>query len=88
VAEDGSIVLSSARRNFQLRDPREYYRRSGLGLVYPVTNQKKDYPFEVSVPEGCAVGGVILSDHVKSVDFKARRTAKAGRAPASASVES
>jgi mRNA interferase MazF len=33
-----------------------------------VTSQSKAYPFKVAVPEGCGVTGVILADHVKSVD--------------------
>jgi mRNA interferase MazF len=33
----------------------------------------KGYPFEVTVPAGLATTGVILSDAIKSVDWKARR---------------
>jgi mRNA interferase MazF len=34
----------------------------------------KGYPFEVPVPVGLATTGVMLSDAIKSVDWKARRT--------------
>ena len=72
------------RRPALVLSPKTYNRRSGLALVCPVTNQAKDYPFEVAVPEGCGVTGVILADHVKSVDYKARRAVKAGRCAAEA----
>jgi mRNA interferase MazF len=41
-----------------------------------VTNQAKGYPFEVPIPDGLGVSGVILSDHIRSVDWKARRAEK------------
>jgi len=42
-------------------------------LLCPVTTQVKGYPFEVTLPEGLPVQGVVLSDQVKSVDFRARK---------------
>jgi mRNA interferase MazF len=49
------------------------YNKSGLAIVVPITNQVKGYPFEVPVPAGLATTGVILSDAIKSVDWKARQ---------------
>jgi len=40
----------------------------------PITSQVKGYPFEVLMPEGLEVTGAILSDQVKSLDWKARKT--------------
>jgi mRNA interferase MazF len=48
------------------------YNRIGLAIVVPITNQVKGYPFEVPMPSGSATTGVILSDAIKSVDWKAR----------------
>ncbi|MGD0598658.1 MAG: type II toxin-antitoxin system PemK/MazF family toxin [Terriglobales bacterium] len=48
------------------------YNRIGLAIVVPITNQVKGYPFEVPMPSGTATTGVILSDAIKSVDWKAR----------------
>jgi len=48
------------------------YNRIGLAIVVPITNQVKGYPFEVLIPSGSATTGVILSDAIKSVDWKAR----------------
>jgi mRNA interferase MazF len=41
----------------------------------------KGYPFEVAVPSGGTVTGVVLADHVKNVDWQARRVEFAAKAP-------
>ena len=71
----------AGRRPALVLSPRIYNARSGLVLVCPITNQAMGYPFEVAVPASHVVTGVILADHVKSVDWKARRAEKAGRCP-------
>jgi mRNA interferase MazF len=72
----------SGRRPALVLSPRTYNSRSGLTLVCPMTNQVKGYPFEVAVPAGLWSTGVILADHLKSIDWKVRRAEKAGRCPA------
>jgi mRNA interferase MazF len=49
------------------------YNKIGLAIVVPITSQLKGYPFEVPMPSGIATKGVILSDAIKSVDWKERR---------------
>jgi mRNA interferase MazF len=44
----------------------------GLALVCPVTSRAKGYPFEVRLPDGLEVQGVILADQVRSLDWRAR----------------
>jgi len=51
---------------------RIYNERSGLTLVCPVTSKDKGYPFEVTIQEG-KINGFVLSDQVRSIDWKARR---------------
>lgn len=63
----------AGRRPALVLSPRMYNQKAGLALVCPVTKQAKGYPFEVPVPAGLGLTGVILADHVKSVDWKARR---------------
>ena len=70
----------AGRRPALVLSPKMYNARSGLVLVCPVTNQAKGYPFEVAVPAGCGAMGVILADHVKSIDWKAHRAERFGRA--------
>ncbi len=53
--------------------PREYNRRVGLALVCPVTTRVKGYPFEVVLPQALKATGAVLSDQVKSLDWRARK---------------
>ena len=52
--------------------PIEYNKRSGLVLFCPITNQIKGYPFEVSVPDGQKIQGVILADQLKNFEWRSR----------------
>ena len=53
--------------------PEASNRKTGLFLACPITSKIKGYPFEVALPEDLEVGGVILADQIKSLDWKARR---------------
>jgi mRNA interferase MazF len=63
----------AGRRPALALSPSAYNRKVGLGIFCPITSQSKGYPFEIPLPEGLPVTGVILSDQVKSLDWKARR---------------
>ena len=67
--------------------PAAYNRKVGLALFCPVTGQVKGYPFEVLIPSGLDVGGVILTDQVKSLDWQARRAELACQLPAGTVTE-
>jgi mRNA interferase MazF len=73
----------AGRRPALVLSPKPYNQKSGLALVCPVTSQIKGYPFEVPVPAGSGVDGVILADHVKSLDWKVRRAGRICRVPPS-----
>ncbi len=49
-----------------------YNTKVGLGVFCPITNKGKGYPFEVKIPNGLGVTGVVLSDQVKSLDWRHR----------------
>jgi mRNA interferase MazF len=51
--------------------PAIYNSRAILAVVCPITSHIKGYPFEVEIPAGLKVGGAILTDHLKSLDWKA-----------------
>jgi mRNA interferase MazF len=74
----------AGRRPALVLSPRSYNQKSGLALLCPITSQIKGYPFEVPLPQGCGASGAILADHLKSVDWSARRAAKIGRIPSPA----
>lgn len=71
----------ASRRPAVVVSPEAYNRKVGLALFCPVTGQEKSYPFEVPLPSGLPVNGVVLSDHVKNLDWKARRATFACRLP-------
>jgi mRNA interferase MazF len=54
--------------------PKHYNEKSSLALMCPVTTQAKGYPFEI-VLDAEHVGGVILSDQIRSLDWRARHVA-------------
>ena len=63
----------AGRRRALALSPEAYNRKVGLALFCPVTSQVKGYPFEVQIPVGLDLAGVVLSDQVKSLDWQARK---------------
>ena len=61
--------------------PRQYNERSGLCIVCPITSRARGYPFEVTIPEGVAISGIILVDQVRSVSWEKRYVKMGGVAP-------
>ena len=55
-----------------------YNGPTGLALLCPVTNKSKGFPYEVPLPAGAPVTGVVLADHFKSFDWQARRASFIG----------
>lgn len=53
--------------------PRVYNAKTGLSLVCPITSQVNQYAFEVDIPAGLPVAGVVLADQIKSLDWRARK---------------
>jgi mRNA interferase MazF len=62
----------AGRRPAVVLSPKNYNGKTGLAILCPITNQIKGYPFEVIIPAGLPVAGAILSDQVKSLDWRAR----------------
>jgi mRNA interferase MazF len=77
----------SGRRPALVLSPQAYNAKVGLALLCPITSQVKGYPFEVAVPEGLPVAGVVLSDHVKSLDWRARKAERICSLPPQATAE-
>lgn len=63
----------AGRRPAVVLSPAAYNGRVGLAVLCPMTNQRKGYPFEVVIPSGLRVTGVVLADQVKSLDWRARQ---------------
>ena len=77
----------AGRRPAVVLSPRSYNAKVGLALFCPVTNQVKGYPFEVIIPPGLEVTGVILSDQVKSLDWKIRNAEYYDKVPETVVLE-
>jgi len=77
----------AGRRPALVLSPQAYNGKVGLALLCPITSQIKGYPFEVRIPEGCPVTGAVLSDQIKSLDWKARKTELACRVPDTTTTE-
>jgi len=71
----------ASRRPAVVLSPAAYNGKVGLALFCPITSQAKGYPFEVALPEGLPVSGVILADQVKSLDWRVREVEKIAKLP-------
>ncbi len=67
-----AIVLSHTR----------YNEKTGLAVFCPITSRAKGYPFELTVPGGLPITGVVLCDHIRSLDWRERQWQKITTAPA------
>ncbi len=77
----------AGRRPALVLSPASYNGRVGLALLCPITGQVKGYPFEVPLPGGLAVTGVVLADQVKSLDWRARNAAQICSVPQAVVVQ-
>jgi mRNA interferase MazF len=69
----------SGRRPGLVLSPRAYNIAAGLAVICPITSKRKGYQFEVALPEAGSVTGVVLVDHIRSVDWIERNVENAGR---------
>jgi mRNA interferase MazF len=77
----------AGRRPAAVLSPRAYNEKVGLAIFCPITSRGKGYPFEVAIPAGLRVDGVVLCDQVKSLDWVARRAEFLDSLPESTVVE-
>lgn len=50
-----------------------YNGKVGLAILCPITSQIKGYPFEVAIPPGSKLAGVVLADQVRNMDWRVRK---------------
>jgi len=75
------------RRPALILSPRAYNAKARLAVACPITSQVKGYPFEVALPPDGAITGVVLADHVKNLDWQARKVVFESRAGADVVIE-
>jgi mRNA interferase MazF len=71
----------AGRRPAVVLTPARYNDKAGLAICCPVTSQVKGYPFEVALPAGLPISGVIPADQVKSLNWRSQRAALIARLP-------
>jgi mRNA interferase MazF len=69
----------AGRRPALVLTPRVYNEKTNLAIVCPITSRAKGYPFEVALPAAQRISGVVLADHLKSLDWRQRQAEKAAR---------
>ena len=60
------------RRPALVLTPRAYNLKTSLALIVPITSKVKGYSFEVALPSDFPIEGVILSDQIRSIDWRSR----------------
>ncbi len=73
----------AGRRPALVLSPSAYNAKVGLALICPITSKVKGYPFEVLLPAGGPVEGVVLADQLRSLDWRSRQAEVLGKAPIS-----
>jgi mRNA interferase MazF len=56
----------------------EFNQYRGFVLVCPVSNTKRRNPFYVSIPSDLSVTGVIMTDQLRSLDYRSRQAISIG----------
>ncbi|WFU44810.1 type II toxin-antitoxin system PemK/MazF family toxin [Bradyrhizobium sp. CB82] len=50
--------------------PAWFNAAAGLCVICPIASRVRDYPFEVNLPEGSGVHGVVLADQPRSISWE------------------
>lgn len=70
----------SGKRPAIVLSPQSFNKVTHFAVVCPITRQKKGYPFEVELPDGSPIDGVVLTDQEKSIDWQSRDMNVVGQA--------
>jgi mRNA interferase MazF len=64
----------AGRRQALVLTPSLYNQPTGLAVFCPIASEVKGYSFEVPLPKDLGVQGAVLSDHVRSMDWRTRKS--------------
>jgi mRNA interferase MazF len=65
----------------------EFNQYRGFALVCPVSNTQRRNPFYVTIPADLPVTGVIMTDQLRSLDYRSRSAISIGECPADLLLE-
>jgi mRNA interferase MazF len=71
----------AGRRSAIVLSPKAFNDTTGFVSVCPITHTVRGWGYEVSLPEGMVFNGVILTDQIKNLDWRARRIDIVGKVP-------
>jgi mRNA interferase MazF len=58
-----------------------FNRHTGLAMLCPITNTRRDFPLHVALPAGSQLTGFIMVEQIKSVDYASRKVKFVEKAP-------
>lgn len=58
-----------------------FNKHTGLAMACPITNRDRGVPFHVALPAGGKVGGFVMAEQIKSIDYRSRKAKRIGKAP-------
>lgn len=64
-----------------------FNQRTGLAIVCPITNTKRNIPFHVALPPESTVTGFVMVEQVKAIDFRSRQARFMEKAPEAVLME-
>ncbi|MCM3550964.1 transcriptional modulator of MazE/toxin, MazF [Niallia circulans] len=76
-----SGVEQAGHRPCLVLTPSSFNQATGLAGVCPIRTRSHDWPFEVELPKDLAIEGYVLTDQLKSLDWKTRNLKVKDRAP-------
>jgi hypothetical protein len=65
-----NLQVGAALGLVRMRAGRRRHQRTGLAIVCPITNTKRDIPFHVALPQESTVTGFVMVEQVKAIDFR------------------
>jgi mRNA interferase MazF len=71
----------SGERPALVLTPHRFNEVTGYAFVAPVTTTRRGWPFEVPIPAGGRVQGVVLADQTRSIDYIARHVSFLATSP-------
>lgn len=71
----------AGRRSAIVLSPKAFNDTTGFVSVCPITHTVRGWGYEVVLPNGLAFNGVILTDQIKNLDWRARRMDIVGKVP-------
>ena len=57
-----------------------FNRHTGLAIVCPITSVDRQFPFHIPIVNVANVSGFVMTEQVKSIDFRSREAKRIGKA--------